>query len=37
MAGKELPDSLILAIEEIMLSPEEAEAIQYLRSVGLIR
>ena len=37
MTGKELPDTLLLAIEEIMLSPEEAEAIRYLRSVGLIR
>jgi len=37
MAGKELPDSLLLAIEETMLLPEEAEAIRYLRSVGLIR
>ena len=36
-SGYKLPDLLLLAIEEVILSPEEAEAIQYMRSVGLIK
>lgn len=36
-SGYKFPDLLLLAIEEVILSPEEAEAIQYMRSVGLIK